>query len=106
VILVLGENDPDVSRYDVATVRRYLESIRVPLFVWSLYGPDTPGARAWSAEAEDISTLDRLERAVVRLKADLAGQRIVWLDGRHLPQSITLGEEAKGIELVAAAPSP
>jgi hypothetical protein len=106
VVLVLGGKDEDASRYDVATVRRYLESIRVPLFVWALYGPETPGLKAWAGggEVEDISTLAKLEAAVDRLKADLAEQRIVWLDGRHLPQAVALGAEAKGVELVTAAP--
>jgi hypothetical protein len=108
VVLVLGGEAQDVSRYAVSTVRRYLESIRVPLFVWSLYGPDPPGAAAWTSpeKADDISTLPKLERAVSRLKAELADQRIVWLDGRHLPQAIALGAEAKGVELVTAAPPP
>jgi hypothetical protein len=109
VVLVLGGEAKDVSRYDVSTVRRYLESIRVPLFVWSLYGPAPPGAAAWTSPAEkadDISTLLKLERAVSRLKAELAGQQIVWLDGRHLPQAVALGAEAKGVELVTAAPPP
>ena len=35
-----------------------------------------------------------------RLKAELASQKIIWLDGRHLPQAIALGPEAKGVELV------
>jgi hypothetical protein len=107
VVLVLGGEAQDVSRYDIPTVRRYLESIRVPLFVWSLYGPDNPETTAWTSgaeKAEDISTLFKLERAVAGLKAELAGQRIVWLDGRHLPQSIALGAEARGVELVTAAP--
>ena len=34
--------------------------------------------------------LSRLEAAVARLKGELADQRIVWLDGRHLPGSIAL----------------
>ncbi len=109
VVLVLDGEAQDVSRYDIATVRRYLESIRVPLFVWSLYGGNDPGTAAWTTGAEkadDISTLLKLERAVARLKAELAGQRIVWLDGRHLPQSVALGAEAKGVELVTAAPPP
>jgi hypothetical protein len=36
VVLVLGEEKLDRSRYSPAAVRRYLEAIRVPLFVWSL----------------------------------------------------------------------
>ncbi len=98
VVLVVGTEVPDASRYDPVTVRRYLESIRVPLYVWSLYGTDAPAARAWG-QAEDISTLEKLSKAVARLRADLAAQTIVWVEGRHLPQSITLTPEAKGIEL-------
>ena len=106
VVLVLGGENKDISRYGPATVRRYLESIRVPLFVWSLYGKDTPAALAWAASGqlvEDISSIPRLEQAVDRLKAEIADQRIVWLDGRHLPQAIALGPAAKGVELVTGA---
>lgn len=109
VVLVLGGESTDESRYDPVTVRRYLESVRVPLFVWSLYGKDTPAAAAWASAGqpvEDIASLPRLEQAVERLKTEMADQKIVWLDGRHLPQAIGLGAEAKGIELVSAAPAP
>ena len=98
VVLIVGEV-PDSSRYDPATVRRYLESIRVPLFVWSLYGPDAPAARAWG-QAEDISTLENLGKAVSRLRAEMASQTIIWLEGRYLPQAVTLTPAAKGVELV------
>ncbi|HET7041113.1 MAG TPA: hypothetical protein VFI13_03805 [Gemmatimonadales bacterium] len=103
VVLVVGRNDPDASRYTPAAVRRYLAAIHVPLFVWSLYGADTPAARAWTQGGEpatDISTVARLEAAVARLKAEMADQTIVWLDGRHLPQAIELGPQAKGVEIV------
>jgi hypothetical protein len=102
VVLVLGNETRDSSRYDVATVRRYLASIRVPLVVWSLYGAKTPAAVAWSGgaeKAEDISSLSRLGAAVDRLKDELADQRIVWLDGRHLPPSIALSSAAAGLQL-------
>jgi hypothetical protein len=102
VVLVLGGESQDASRYDVATVRRYLASIRVPLFVWSLYGAKTPAAVAWSGgvdKAEDVSSISRLGDAVDRLKDELAGQRIVWLDGHHLPQSIALSPVAAGLQL-------
>jgi hypothetical protein len=108
VVLVLGRDNKDASRYDAATVRRYLAAIHVPLFVWSLYGTDTPAALAWAqgAEtAEDISTVPKLEQAVARLKAELDDQRIVWLDGRHLPQAIALGPAAKGVEIVVGTPA-
>ncbi|HEY9420418.1 MAG TPA: hypothetical protein VIW92_03305 [Thermoanaerobaculia bacterium] len=99
VVLVVGKETPDASRYDPVTVRRYLESIRVPLFVWSLYGPDAPVARAWG-EAEDVSTLEKLGQAVNRLRTEMASQKVVWVEGRHLPQAISLTPAAKGVELV------
>jgi hypothetical protein len=99
VVLVLGSDLQDSSRYDPATVRRYLESIRVPLFVWSLEKPkNNPALAAWG-EAEDISSLTKLYRAFERLKSELESQRIVWVEGRHLPQSITLAP-GEGAELV------
>ena len=98
VVLVVGRETKDASRYDPTTVRAYLESIRVPLFVWSLYGPSSPAAKAWG-ETEDISSLPRLEAAVARLKAELEAQKMVWLEGRHLPQAITLSPSARGVEL-------
>ncbi|HEV7504706.1 MAG TPA: hypothetical protein VGS07_07335 [Thermoanaerobaculia bacterium] len=98
VVLVLGGNVTDSSHYDPEAVRRYLESVHVPLFIWYLYGAQTPGAKSWSG-GEDISTLDRLEQATARLRTALDSQRIVWLDGRHLPQSIALTPAARGVEL-------
>ncbi|HEV7516087.1 MAG TPA: hypothetical protein VGR07_07290 [Thermoanaerobaculia bacterium] len=102
VLLVLSGDATDVSRYDPATVRRYLAAIRVPLYVWSLYRPPYPAAiAAWGA-VEDVSTLAQMRRAYRRLSRDLASQRILWFDGRHLPQSIALSPAAeKSIELVA-----
>jgi hypothetical protein len=101
VVLVLGGNVTDSSQFALQTVRRYLESIRVPLFVWNLYGSKTPGAQAWGG-GEDVSTLDKLEKAVNRLRTELDSQRIVWLEGRHLPQSIALTPAARGVELPTA----
>jgi hypothetical protein len=98
VVLVLGGDEDDASRYDPATVRRYLESIHVPLFVWSLYGPNTSAAKSWGG-AEDISTVYKLSMAVARLRSDLESQRIIWLEGRHLPQTIALSPSARGVDL-------
>ena len=102
VLLVLGKDVEDASRYDPAMVRRYLASIHVPLFVWSLRGEDTALAKAWGP-VEDISSRPRLNLAVNRLREALDGQRIVWLDGRHLPQAVALTPAAKG-EIVGATP--
>jgi hypothetical protein len=101
VVLVLGGNVKDSSHYSPEKVRGYLDSVRVPLFVWSLYGPQSPAAKAWGG-AEDVSTVEKLAQAVARLRAELESQRIVWLEGRYLPQSIGLTPAAQGVELPAA----
>ncbi|HEX9945812.1 MAG TPA: hypothetical protein VGG03_27715 [Thermoanaerobaculia bacterium] len=98
VVLVVGRELDETSRYDPATVRRYLQSMRVPLFVWGLYGPDTPAARAWGG-AEDVSSLAKLQQAVAKLRAELDAQKIVWVEGRHLPQEVSLTPAARGVEL-------
>lgn len=101
VLLVLADGT-DHSRYDAAAVRRYLTAIRVPLYVWSLRPPPYPAAIAAWGEVEPISTVSQLRRAYERLGRDLAAQRIVLLDGRHLPRAIVLSPAAKGtLELVA-----
>jgi hypothetical protein len=104
VLLVLAGGEKDASRYDPTTVRRYLESLRVPLFVWTL-GKPAPGstAAAWGP-SEDVSVVRNLYRAVAELRERLDSQRIVMVDGRLLPQSITLSPKALGIELVGGAP--
>ncbi len=73
VVLVLG-SQKDASRYDPATVRRYLAAVGVPLFVWSLTGD----GGAWGA-AEDISTVAKLAEAAKRLHAALESQRVAWV---------------------------
>ncbi len=98
VVLVLGGDVKDSSRYSPATVRGYLDAVHVPLFVWSLYGDQSPAAKAWGG-AEDVSTVDKLAQAVTRLRAELESQRIVWLEGRYLPQSIGLTPAARDIAL-------
>jgi hypothetical protein len=100
VVLVLGNSGPDQSLYQAAAVRRYLERLRVPLYVWTLVPPGTnPPALAPWGDAEDVSSWPALERAVQRLRRDLERQSIVWLEGRHLPQQIELAGEDGGLEL-------
>jgi hypothetical protein len=104
MLLLSGNETQDDSRYDADRVRRFLAAVRVPLHVWTLSRP-APGslAAAWGPAAEVQSTAD-LARAVAALRADLDSQRIVMVDGRHLPQSISLGPAARDVELVAGGP--
>jgi len=97
VLLLLGGDGSDASVYDPAVVRRYLALLRVPLIVWTLRGPEkTPAAAAWGPGTE-VSTFSKLARAVAEVREELEAQRIVWLEGRHLPQAIYLSPAADGV---------
>lgn len=101
VLLLGGDSIRDVSHYDPATVRAYLQSVHVPLFVWSLYGSRSVMAKAWgeAGEIEDVSNPAKMEQAVAKLRAELDAQQIVWIEGRRLPQTVTLTPSARGVEL-------
>jgi hypothetical protein len=96
VLLVLSEKPLDASRSDPAVVRRYLESIRVPLIVWTFGEPAAPEAAAWGP-AEKVSSLGKMKKAFSHLEKELAAQHILWVDGLHLPQSIELSPEAAAV---------
>jgi len=100
VVLVLGSEVRDESRYAPGPVRRYLDRLRVPLFVWSLAANARRATAAAWGEVEDVSTAPGLDHAVERLRRNLDRQSIVWLAGRYLPQDIALAPSAEGIELV------
>ncbi|HSS51820.1 MAG TPA: hypothetical protein VLX28_23000 [Thermoanaerobaculia bacterium] len=104
VLLLLDGNETrDASRYGAETVRRFLASIRVPLYVWTLSPPAAGSlASAWGP-TQDVQSTSGVAAAVAALRRDLDSQRIVMVDGRHLPQSIQLGPPAQGVELVAGA---
>jgi hypothetical protein len=100
VLLVLSDKPKDVSRYGAATVRHYLEAVRVPLIVWTVGRRKTAATAAWGG-AEDISSLGKLKLAFKGLEAGLAAQRIVWLEGSYLPGDVTLTPAAaEALELV------
>jgi hypothetical protein len=99
VVLVLGKRKDDASLYSPATVRSYLKSINVPLFVWSLADLSRGSSSAWQ-DVEDISTVDKLKSAFSHLQQNLDSQWIVWLEGEHRPNDIALAAGARGLELV------
>lgn len=78
VVLVLGRAN-DASRYDAATVRRYLQSIGVPLFVWTLIKA-TPELTAKWGDVVEVTNQDKLRQATEVVKKALDAQRIAWLD--------------------------
>jgi len=104
ILLVFkGDEVEDYSLYDPDTVRRFLAAIHVPLFVWTL-GKPVPGslATAWGP-SEQVDRVMNLYRASYHVRDELRAQRVVLVEGHHLPQSIALGPAAKGVELAGGA---
>jgi hypothetical protein len=97
VVLIIGDDASDASQLAPTQVRGYLSSLRVPLVVWTTE-EYMESDSAWGP-ATSISSLGRLEKAFKQVKRELDSQRIVWLEGIHLPQSISLSPAAKGIRL-------
>jgi hypothetical protein len=98
VLLLLGRSTEDASTYRPAVVRRYLAMLRVPLFVWSLEDR-APEGSPWG-EVAPVGTRSALRAAYARLRETLDSQRVLWVEGRYLPQEIELSTSAAGIELV------
>jgi hypothetical protein len=97
VVLILGAGASDASQLSPQQVRSYLASLGVPLAVWTT-AEETEIATVWGP-ATSVSTLGRLEKAFGVVKQDVDRQRIVWLEGLHLPQAVSLSPAAKGIRL-------
>jgi hypothetical protein len=103
VVVVLG-SAVDSSRLSPEQVRSYLARLHVPLVVWSLVDPSThPEFARWGAVV-DVSSAQRLRRAVRDLRRNLESQHILWIDGKHLPQEISLTE--RGASLLEVTGSP
>ncbi len=93
-ILILGTQAEDTSGLRAELVRRYLEQIQVPLKVWTT---SRRRSTAWG-KADRILPRARLDSEWRRLLESLDRQRIAWVRGSHLPQSIELAP-IEGIEL-------
>jgi hypothetical protein len=101
VVFVLSAT-ADSSRYDPAVVRRYLQSLGVPLFVWSLTGPRPELADTWGP-VEDIGTLPKLEEATKRVRKALDEQRVAWVDVDPLTALQLNAKESCGIATMTRA---
>ncbi len=102
-----SESLADTSEFSAADTRGLLDALQVPLYVWS-FGDESSASEEWGQVTHlgDLSkpqrTLDRLERAATELQRDLKNQRVVWLEGRHLPQQIELSARAGKLRLVGS----
>ncbi len=104
VVLLLGAGAAGAERFSPAQARRFLGYLQVPLFVLSC-GEAQPDAE-WGPVAK-ISPNARnafagVERAFQPIRDSLKSQRIVWLEGRHLPHSIELDPQVRGVRLVGS----
>jgi hypothetical protein len=99
-VVLIVSNEPDPSLYSPLVVRRYLEEVGVPLFVWSADGPRLDLAAAWG-RIDDISTAAGLQAAVGRLNDMLSRQRIVWVAADPLTALGAEGTERCGLTPVA-----
>lgn len=95
VVLVLTEHPADSSRFTPANVRRYLEQIGVPLQVWVVGEVSEPMRQVWGDDVRSVDAINRFGEAVTDLSKALKKQRIVWVEGRHLPQEVVVTGRAQ-----------
>jgi hypothetical protein len=101
VIVVLNKK-PKEGTYASGVVRRYLENVGVPVFVWSA-GPQPELTGPWGA-IDDISTKERLAMATAKVNAALDQQRIAWIATDPLGALDLEVKEQCGLSLVAHRP--
>jgi hypothetical protein len=99
VVLLLSKTR-DQSLYSPAVVRRYLDAIGMPLFVWSLDGPRPDLAGAWGT-IDDISSTPGQLAAVSKLNESLSRQRIVWVAADPLTALRASASGRCGLSLIA-----
>lgn len=90
VVLILGEG-LDFGSLTPAVARKYLRTVHVPLVVWSTEEVSAETRKLWG-DVREVTTSTQLERATKELSQLLDRQRIVWLEGLHLPQQISLAD--------------
>lgn len=100
VVLVLTPKPEDASRLDPGVVRRYLARLGVPLEVWVVGRPGRAMRQAWGDAVRSVDTADAFGQAVQDLARRLDRQRIVWVEGRHLPQEVELTGRARGLRTI------
>lgn len=98
VLLIAVPGPEDRSQLTPMAVRLFLQRLRVPLIIWTPVR-GVKEVASWGP-AVDISSRQALAVAYKDLSKRLNRQRIVWLDGLHLPQAIALSPKAEGIRLV------
>lgn len=90
VVVVVGEEGLRGSPEAVVRTREFLSAIGVPLLVWTpVPRKQRPASCPW-VEVVDVRTYGDLYDADNALQKLLRRQRIVWVEGDHLPQDLAL----------------
>ncbi len=92
VVFLAGKRAADRSSLNAAQAVGYLRSVRVPHFLWAPSAGDLPGLEGLDANA--YFGAEGLEALVTDLSESLRGQRMVWIEGLHFPQQVSLTNEA------------
>ena len=103
VVLIVDPATPDRSAFQPTAVRRYLDRLHVPLFVWTT-ASDPAGLTGDWGEVASVAAWHDLQGAVRRLREALDLQAIVWIDGGHLPQTIHLAPRVESLAIAGANP--
>ncbi|MDX9734836.1 MAG: hypothetical protein RBU36_11975 [Thermoanaerobaculia bacterium] len=98
VVLILGPGAKDEGLLGAEDARSFLARLGVPLQVWSAGRKHSREAARWKAQRL-MSDSWEVEGAVHELLEAALRQRIVWVEGSHLPQDVELGPLAKRIRL-------
>ena len=117
VVLVLGPGAEDASRFSPAEVRDYLALLGVPLAVWNVQvekveaqvrpepdpmSPTAPASRprqgaaaeAWGPAVRSVRDLGGWLAAHRELDRALRRQRVLWVEGRPAPGTLSLAPAA------------
>jgi hypothetical protein len=89
VVLIIGTDHHDASQLSPRQAREYLDSIGVPLFVWTVSETTPP---EWG-EARRIDGSDRLRDAAADLLEEVQRQRIAWIAGDYMLDEIRVSGE-------------
>jgi hypothetical protein len=90
VVVVAGAEGLRDNPESVLRTREFLSAIGVPLVVWTPVPRKLRPASCPWGEVVDVRTYGDLYDADNALQKLLRRQRVVWVEGNHLPQDLAL----------------
>ncbi len=112
VVLMMAREAMGPSRYPPPAARDFLKDLQVPLYVWDFGIVDrgstrgAPAAGKWERARdlahgrvldleETCAWIGRVQSALREVREGLRRQRVVWLEGAHLPNRVELSGPAR-----------